>query len=87
MRTKSIKQVFEQLERIKEFADSRKRYIELAFKAYDYADNMEAFHGIKCYDDYYNKSGEHIVDYWCEEFSMPVPIEVYARQYRLNNNN
>lgn len=85
MRTKSIKQVFEQLERIKEFARSRNRFIELAFKAYDYAGNMEAFHDIKCYDDKWDDEAKCLIhEYWCEEAFMPVPIEIYAKQYRLN---
>ena len=85
MRTKSIKQVFKQLERIKEFARSRNWFIELAFKAYDYADNMEAFHDVKCYSDKWNDEAEDFVtEYWCEEAFMPVPIEIYAKQYRLN---
>lgn len=79
MRTKSIEQVFTQLERIEEYAKSRNRYIELLDKVYDYADNIEAFFGMKCYDDYYNESRKHIVEYWFDEAFMPVPIEIYAK--------
>lgn len=83
MRTKSIEQVFTQLERIKEFARSRNRYIELIDKAYDYADNMEAFYGIKCYDDKWDDKAKDLVpEYWFDEAFMPVAIEIYAK--RLN---
>lgn len=80
MRTKSIKQVFEQLERIEEFARSRNKFIKLIDKAFDYADNMEAFHDIKCYGQKWDDEAKDLVPvYWCEEAFIPVPIEVYAK--------
>ena len=80
MKTKSIKQVFEQLERIKEFARSRNKFIELIDKAYDYTDNMEVFHDVKCYGHKYDNEAKDLVPvYWCDEAFKPVPFEIYTK--------
>ena len=46
MKTKSIKQIIEQFERIKEFAISRNGYIKLLDTMFDYTDNIEDYFGL-----------------------------------------
>ena len=81
MKTKSIKQIIEQFERIKEFAiNRRKGYIKLLDTMFDYTDNIEDYFGLKYFSFVYETKTEmESVKYWCDEAFKPVPFEIYTK--------